>query len=435
MKRLTLVFLSLSQLALAQSATTDPLPGLVRQAFDYYPRLKELQQNVSLSETRTKIAETAYKPTVSGDASYNYIWPLQRITFSIPGLGDNAIQFQPRNNYNVGVSASQTVYDWGKTAATVQRSRAETQQAFDNVEAQKTQLAYQVAQAYYGLVFLQKNLRVQQDQQALVRATEQLIAARVKSGDEIDYNLVSTRVRYRNVETRIVDLQNQLERQYILLGSLVGRDVRAVVDTAAGFNTLATFAADPVNAYEVAQSTNPDLRLSRDRETIAQREAERSVLDNRPTLAAIGQAGFRNGFQPEIDRFRFNGLVGLRLSAPIYSGNRHKLQNELAQTSLQQARYGTESQQLALKTGVDQALSELKAATEKARLSEAQVQQARYALQLANVRLKGGVVTPLEIQTAQTALEEAEFNRIQYEYQQTLARLELNRLAGTKFWE
>jgi outer membrane protein TolC len=434
MKPLTLVFLSLSQLALAQSGTTDPLPGLVRQALDYYPRLKEAQQNVALSEARTKIAETAYKPTVSGDASYSYIWPLQRITFSIPGLGDNAIQFQPRNNYNVGASVNQTVYDWGKTAAAVERSRAETQQAFDNVEAQKTQLAYQVAQAYYGIIFLQKNLRVQRDQQALVRATEQIIADRVKRGDEIDYNLVSTRVRYRNVETRIVDLGNQLERQYILLSSLVGRDAHALVDTAAGFNALATFAADPTNPYDAAQTTNPDLRLSHDREAIAQRDVEAQALGNRPTLAATGQAGFRNGFQPEIERFRFNGLIGLRFSAPIYDGNRHKLQNQVAKTSLQQARYGTESQQVALKSSIDQALSALRSAGEQLRLSDAQVQQARYALQLANVRLKAGVVTPLEIQSAQTALEEAEFNRLQFEYQQTLARLELNRLMGTKFW-
>ncbi|MBC7893741.1 MAG: TolC family protein [Sphingobacteriaceae bacterium] len=435
MKPLSFIILLFSSSFVRAQApvANDPLPGLVRQAIDYYPRLKELQQNVALGETRTKIAESQRRPTLSGDASYSYIWPTPKIDIPIPGV-DAGIQFQPHNNYNVGLIASQTVYDWGKINANVERSMAETRQAFDNVDAQKTVLAYQVAQVYYGIVFLEKNLRVQRDQQALVRTTEQVIADRVKSGDEIDYNLVSTRVRYRNVETRIVDLENQIERQYILLGSLIGRDAHALVDSTAVFNAPGLFSAEPVNAYEMAQISNPDLRLSRDREALALRDLDIAGVANRPSLALAGQTGYRNGFQPDINQIRFNGSVGVRLTAPIYSGKRYQLQNELARASLQQARYGMESQQVALKTGLDQVQSELKSASEKLRLSELQVQQARYALQLAEVRLKAGVVTPLEIQTAQTAVEDAEFNRIQFEYQQTLARLELNRLMGTKFW-
>jgi len=310
------------------------LPGLVRQAIDYYPRLKELQQNVTLGETRTKIAESQRLPTLSGDASYSYLWPTPKIAIPIPGV-DAGIQFQPHNNYNVGLVASQTVYDWGKVAANVERSRAETRHAFDNVDAQKTVLADQVAIVYYGLVFLGENLRVQRVQQALVRATEEVIANRVKSGDEIDYNLVWTRVRYRNVETRIVDLENQIERQYILLGSLIGRDAHALVDSTAGFTTLSFFSVDPASAYEAAQTTNPDLRLSRDREAIALRDLDVAGVANRPSLALNGQTGYRNGFQPDIDQVRFNGSVGVRLRAPIYSGKRYQLQNELARASLQ----------------------------------------------------------------------------------------------------
>lgn len=433
MKRLLFpALLMVSQLALAQSGP-EALPNLVRQAIDYFPRLKETGQAVQLSELRTQQAETQRKPTVNGSAAYDYVWPLQRIQIPIPGV-DRPIQFQPRNNYNVGVSVNHTLYDWGRTSAAVDKGRAETRQATDNLEAQQSALAYQVAQVYYGILFLHKNLAVQRDQQALVSETEKIIANRVRSGDEIDYNLVATQVRYKNVGTRIVDLQNQLERQYILLGSLIGHDAHGLVDTTAALGSLTALGAAPQNAYETALASSHELRLSRDREAIAQRDLAVATATSKPSLAVVGQTGFRNGFQPEIEHFRFNGVVGLHFTAPIYNGKRFKLQNQLAQTALQQARYGTESQQVALREDLQQAQSDLTAAAEKLRLSEAQVQQARYALQLANVRLKAGVVTPLEIQTAQTAVEEAEFNRLQFEYQQTLARLELNRLTGTKFW-
>lgn len=433
MKRLlTPVFLMLSHLAFAQ-AGPQPLPNLVRQAIDYFPRLKETQQAVRMSEIRTESALGQNKPAVNGTASYDYVWPLQKIQIPIPGV-DRPLQFQPRNNYNVGVSVSQNVYDWGRKTAAVGKSQAEQRQAADNLDAQQAALAYQVAQVYYGIVFLHKNLAVQRDQLALVRETEAIIANRVRSGDEIDYNLVATQVRYKNVGTRIVDLQNQLERQYILLGSLLGHDAHGLVDTTAAPGGATVFGADPQHAYETALGSSHELRLSRDREAVAERDVALAATASKPSLAVVGQTGFRNGIQPEINRFQFAGIAGLHLTAPIYNGKKFKLQNDLARAALQQARYGTESQQVALREDLQQAQSDLAASAEKVRLSEAQVQQARYALQLANVRLKAGVVTPLEIQSAQTAVEEAEFNRLQFEYQRVLARLELNRLMGTKFW-
>jgi len=433
MKRpLTPFFLLLGPLALGQ-AGPQPLPNLVRQAIEYFPRLKETQQALRMSEIRTESALEQNKPSVNGSASYDYVWPLQKIQIPIPGV-DRPLQFQPRNNYNLGMSISQSVYDWGRKTTAVDKIRAEQRQAADNLDAQQATLAYQVAQVYYGILFLHKNLLVQRDQQALVRETETIIANRVRSGDEIDYNLVATQVRYKNVGTRIVDLQNQLERQYILLGSILGRDAHGLVDTTAALTSLPALATEPANPYETALASSHEIRLSRDREAVAQQDVIATATANKPSLAVVGQTGFRNGIQPDINRFRFAGIAGLHLTAPIYNGKKFRLQNELARTALQQARYGTESQQVALREDLQQAESDLAASAEKVRLSEAQVQQSRYALQLANVRLKAGVVTPLEIQTAQTAVEEAEFNRLQFEYQRVLARLELNRLMGTKFW-
>ena len=60
--------------------------------------------------------------------------------------------------------------------------------------------------------------------------------------------------------------------------------------------------------------------------------------------------------------------------------------------------------------------------------------QAEYSLKLAKNRLVNGVSTPLEIQSAETGLEEAKFNLLQYDFQALLAKLEISRLSGVKFW-
>jgi outer membrane protein TolC len=433
MKKLLILLVLFAPLAQAQDS---PPPGtlaeLVRQAHAYYPQLKQQQQAVAIGEKRAQIAESQYRPTLNADASYTYLWPAPKIQIPIPGY-DGALQFQPHNNYAAGLSASQLLYDFGKTAANVEHARTETQLSAQSLEATKNTLAYQVATLYYGIVYLQKAQQVQQDQLKLVQETAKVIQDRIKAGDEIDYNLISTQVRYKNLETRLVDLRTQLDRQYLQLSALVGRDVRNQISPQAGFAFGSTGLAtdDPM---ALARTNNWDLKLQKTRETLAQQDIRTAQLSKQPTLALNGATGYRNGIQPDINQFRFNGSVGVRFTAPIYQGRRYRLQEEVAQLAYQQSRYGTEAQEVTLKTGLDQALVELNAATERLQLSEAQVQQARYAVELADARLKNGVITPLDVQTSQTALEEAELSRLQYQYQQTLAQLELNRLVGTKFW-
>jgi outer membrane protein TolC len=67
-------------------------------------------------------------------------------------------------------------------------------------------------------------------------------------------------------------------------------------------------------------------------------------------------------------------------------------------------------------------------------LSEQNVTQAQYALKLANVRYQNGVLTNIEIEAAQTALQDAQFTQLQYQYLMALAKLEMNRLSGVRFW-
>ncbi|MFT4033238.1 MAG: TolC family protein [Siphonobacter sp.] len=420
-----------SSVALAQNQPNNEILGnLIRESINYYPQLKQQRQAASISQSNTQLAEANRKPEVSGDATYQFIWPLQKVAFSIPGLGSEAIQFAPRNNYNVGVSISQTVYDWGKDAAAIDKARTQDVLSQQNVELSTHQLAYQVAQAYFGIIYLQKAIAVQNAQEALIGETAKVIENRLKNGDEIDYSLVSTNVRHKNIRTRIVDLKNQLDKQYIMLSALIGKDVRAEIGSQNSFDwpSLVT----PQDSTNIIN--NWDYKLSKTRELVSSKDITIAKAAKLPTFSFIGNTGFRNGFQPDIKEFRFNGGVGVKLSAPIYSGGRHQIQEDIARKNLQMSQYTTEATSVAIRSQLDQAESELRSSSEKLRLSETQLQEAQYALQLANARFQNGVITQLDVQSAQTALQEAEFQQIQFQYQRTLALLEVNRILGTKIW-
>jgi len=430
-KILVIVCLFLGNEVLAQSSE-QVLSKLINQAIEYSPRVKEQQQLLSTGDYRIKVQETGLKPQVSGDVSYSRVDPIAKATLPVNGE-PKVIQFQPHNNYNAGVNASYVIYDWGRFKEAVKKTVLEIQQQGGGIEALKHNLSYQVAQLYYSIIYLQKAIVVQQDQLKLVQENGKIIADRIKSGDALDYDAVQVQVRYKNAEIRVIDLQGQLEKQYIFLSSLIGSDARKLIPNNAElqFNYSKP---DLQSAYNEAIRSNVDLKFLESKEGILAQEVKISSMSSLPTLAANASLGVRNGYLPDISILRPNSLIGVKLSIPIYTGKRGAYNTQIAKINLDAAKQSTESQKNQISRDLENAYNDIKVANQKKELAASNIYQAEYSLKLAKKRLENGVSTPLEIQAAETGLEEAKFNLLQYDYQALLAKLEISRLSGVKFW-
>jgi len=430
-KILVIVCLFLGNEVLAQSSE-QVLSKLINQAIEYSPRVKEQQQLLSTGDYRIKVQETGLKPQVSGDVSYSRVDPIAKATLPVNGE-PKVIQFQPHNNYNAGVNASYVIYDWGRFKEAVKKTVLEIQQQGGGIEALKHNLSYQVAQLYYSIIYLQKAIVVQQDQLKLVQENGKIIADRIKSGDALDYDAVQVQVRYKNAEIRVIDLQGQLEKQYIFLSSLIGSDARKLIPNNAElqFNYSKP---DLQSAYNEAIRSNVDLKFLESKEGILAQEVKIASMSSLPTLAANASLGVRNGYLPDISILRPNSLIGVKLSVPIYTGKRGAYNTQIAKINLDAAKQSTESQKNQISRDLENAYNDIKVANQKKELAASNIYQAEYSLKLAKKRLENGVSTPLEIQAAETGLEEAKFNLLQYDYQALLAKLEISRLSGVKFW-
>ena len=83
---------------------------------------------------------------------------------------------------------------------------------------------------------------------------------------------------------------------------------------------------------------------------------------------------------------------------------------------------------------VEQSVADLQTSAQKITTADLQVEQARQALDLARVRYQNGVITSLELLNAQTTLQEAEFLRVQYQYNYSMSRIALQRALGERIW-
>ncbi|MBP6731594.1 MAG: TolC family protein [Chitinophagales bacterium] len=412
-------------------ATATPAPAqlteLINKAIANYPKLKEANEYVNLSEARKDLAYGAYMPTISGDASYRYGKPTPSISIPISATETKEIQFIPANNFDVGLKLQQPIWDFGRTGATIKKAKSEVAAQKDNLEAATNTLAYQVAQVYYGIVFLNKSVDVQNEQIKLLEANEKLIGDKIKNGDALKFDLLSTQVKKNMALNRLIDLQTQLKKQYDMLNMVTANTGYDYITAKDADGNL--FSADAVNA-----DNNLDIKVLNDRLETANWDVKIAKRGWLPQLFANANAGYRNGFVPDINKLLFNYSAGVGLNIPIFSSARPNFQTKIAKINLQANTYALEAQKLTLNKDIAQAKNDVQATQSKLVNYELQVSQANEALGLANSRYKGGVITNLELLTAQTNLQDAQLGKIQLEYNLLLSKLDLNRIGGTRFW-
>ncbi|GAB2564945.1 TolC family protein [Spirosoma areae] len=436
-------FLTISALLLVGTAQAqdqpaqlpDDLRALVEQANTNFPMLKQQQQQIQAGDLRVDVARTTMRPAVNGNASYQYLTPVAQATLPVDGI-NRTIQFQPNHNVNAAVTVGQTIYDWGRTTAAVQQAADNVQVLRRSQEITRQTLAYQVAAAYYGIGFLQRSLAVQDSVIQTAGANVRLLATRLQNGDALEYDVLTQQVRLKTSQNRKIEIQNQLERQLAVLTYLTGNpnpDVSRATDQFTLEATAGRAVTQPftlANDGQTGLAGNKDVQLAQDRVRQAETDILVTTLSGRPSLGFSGSAGFRNGYLPEINNPRFNIAAGVSLTVPIYASKRYQLQNQAAQLNLNASRYAVENANAQVRQSIAQLNADIRSNQTRLANLETQVQQATKALQIANARLRNGVITNVELQSAETGVEEAELGRLNFQYQLMLNQLELKRLLG-----
>ncbi|WP_338873042.1 TolC family protein [Spirosoma sp. SC4-14] len=433
---IALIMLAATGIAQAQNQAIqipDELRTLVQQANTNYPMLKQQQQQLQAGEVRVDIARTSMRPNVAFNGSYAYITPVPQ--FAVPLNGQEVVaKLAPNNSINTNISVGQTIYDFGRTDAAVRQATDNVQILRRTYELTQQTLAYQVAAAYYGVGFLQQGIAVQDSVIKTAGANVKLLAARLENGDALQYDVLSEQVRVKIAINRKIELQNQLERQLATLTYLTGNAQPGTDQSAQQFQ-LGTSSApvqlfDLNGQFQTAAAGNKDILLAQDRVKAAETDLLVNQRAGQPSIGFSGSAGYKNGYPLNVEQLRANMVAGVNIVAPIYSGKRYKLQNQVAQLNLNASRYAVDNANAQLRQSIALLNADIRSNQNRLVNLETQVLQARKALEIANARLRNGVITNVELQSAETGVEEAELGRLNFQYQLLLNQLELKRLLG-----
>lgn len=430
MKKILIVLNSIliSVSAFTQAKVNDELKNIIQQSFTYFPKAKEAENLIDVAQQKLAFTEIN-SPTIDGNLSYNFVQPKIELPFNVDGEVKN-IQFFPVNNYNANVSASYVLFDFGRLKSQIAKSKTDLKYAEDNAENLKVQLAAQVSNIYYNILYLKKAVTIEDSAIAFLQQNKTLAQSRFTNGDGLKIDVLTLQSQIDQEQNNKEDLLNNLEKQYNLLAYT--SNTSNIADEDFDFD----ISLDNAEAiFTAASSVNPEFKLANDKVEQAIADKTTNKQSEKPLVTLGGSAGVKNGYVPDVQQLRLNMAVGATLKIPIYSGGKSKQQDKILESLVVQNQLAATSLQAQYKKDIAQAIADIKTNSSKISNTASQITNAEAQKKLASTRYINGVGTQLEITSAAVNLLRAQLTKLKYEYQLCLSNIELARLSGYAYWQ
>jgi outer membrane protein len=425
MKHLHVFLVLLAMLSTALAQDTWTVAKAIQRVLEQHPAIEQGEKNIQASEARTLQVSSARYPDIATEASFTYLSPIVQLTF--PGLGE--FKLYPADNYDVHVGGRYMVYDFGKTKANIRASESRIESLRDMVEWTKNNLSYQTIRVYYSILFLGKSIKVQDEQIAAFEQHMSTTQRRVASGTATNFDVLTTQVRLASAQNFKIDLANTLHKQCAVLNQLLGFPPDQQVSLQEEL-TIGSVPANTDSLLQMAIRQRLEIKLSKDAEKSAQLSLTAVSLVNKPNVRFSLAYGFKNGYIPDLEELRGNLVARASADVPLFDGWRTEHQRDEARANIEAEQAHRKELESQIRSEVEQAVADVRSASEKIGISDLQVQQATEAVSIARLRYENGTVTNLDLLDAQTAESAAMLGKLQAIYRLVLNQYELKRVLG-----
>lgn len=384
------------------------------------PRIAASISGASAQRNRLSQTKAAYMPQIGASAGYSRSANQSALV--------NGDWLSASDNYNSSISASQLIYDFGKTGLTSDIQKNTYYASLQDSESVMNDTIFQLTQVYIAVLAS----REQRDVfiQSVERYEEQLKRAQAfyNVGSRPRIDVTTAQVDLNNAKLNLIQAENTLKiaRQRLL-------NIMGVYDRPADFElqkqmNLERYDIELEQALKQAFESRPDLASSKLRLESARQNVKLSQTGFTPELNANGSYGWTGNDFPLYDRWSFGASVSL----PIFNGFSTVNKVKENKNNLNTAYYNlTDAQQSAL-LDVRTSYYKLQDADSRIPVAELSKQAAEESFKLAVGRYTVGVGNYIEVKDAEVSLSSARLNYISAVYDYNLAIADLKRAMGSR---
>ena len=384
-----------------RSVFTDPqLQALIEQGLEHNTDLLNAALNVKMVEAQLTAAKLAFVPS---------------FTFSPQGTISSWDGSKATKTYPLPINASWSIDLFGNLLNQKRSAQMALLATKDYQLVVKTNLIANIANAYYTLLMLDKQLEIVDNMTQLTKDTWDMMKLQKELNNAKETSVQSAEANYYSVLAQAADLKRQIRETENSLSLLLGQQAQTIARGKIENQSLPTEFSTGIGIQML--NNRPDVHYAE--MTLAQcfydTQAARSKFY--PNITISGSGAFTNSSGMGIvnpGKWLLNAIGSL--VQPIFQNGQLVAQLKVAKATQEQAYNTWQNAVLAAGSEVSNALVLYNSSDEKSKLEAKQVESLTKNVEYTKDLFNMGGSTYLEVITAQQSLLNAELSKVQDDF-------------------
>lgn len=383
-----------------RSVFTDPqLQTLIEKALTNNPDLLNAMLNVDMAEAQLKAAKLSFLPSV-----------LLSPTGTISHFGDHV---EATKSYTLPVVASWDIDLFGSLRSSKRATAMSLLQAKDYQVAVQTRLISNVANLYYTLLMLDRQMEIITDMEKLTKDTWDMMKLQMDYGRARSTSVQSAEAAYYSVKNQGVDLKRQTREIENSLSLLLGEPAHAIARGKLDGQSLPESFAGGVGVEIL--SNRADVHANEMALASCFHNVQNARSKFYPSLNITGTGGWSNG-QGMVNPGKLLLQAVGTLTQPIFMRGQLTANLRVSQDRYKQAYNTWQNSVLAAGSEVSNALVAYNSAKESEELESHRVKVLKQSVADTEQLYKQSSSTYLEVIAAQQGLLNAEISLVQDQF-------------------
>lgn len=398
-----------------QQVFTDPvLVDLINQALENNTNLQNAKLNIDVAHAQLKGARLSYLPSVA---------------LAPNGAGVSYAESKFTWTYQLPMAVSWEIDIFGKLLNTKRGAKAAVLQSEAYQQAVRSQIIAGVANCYYAIASLERQLEVSRQTAENWKESVEVIKNLKLAGRTNEAGVVQSTANYYSILASITDLEVAINNAHNTMSLLMNvMPQRWNISSTATLNAPAMM-REGVPMKELA--ARPDVRAAEQNVAIAYYATNQARSAFYPGLSITANGGFTNLLGSVIvnPAETFVQLAG-SLTMPLFARGANIARLEATKAQQKQAMNNFEYALMSASAEVSNAMTMYQKSEEKSKLLASQVENLEKSVEYTQELLSLGTATYLEVLNAQTSLLSAQMSQISCELSRQQAVINLYQSLG-----
>jgi len=413
-RRVSLIVLLFCLLTTPLWARTVTLEECLDLAARNNPSLKAVSWDSRIAEEGIRQAAAARFPRVDAQAGYT----MQQAPQGAKIAGITAETQDPDFAFG-GLSATYTIYDFGRRASRVQQARFLADSTAHTFAARRSDVAMQVIEAYFGILEAHRLVVAAEEEVAQVEQHRKMAQALFEEGAVTRNDVLQADVRLAAARQNLLATRNRRENIWLQLNFLTGADqsFRGELDEKAG---IATVDVRPDGVGVLARRSEIQaLRSAVEASEADVKENSSNFYPELYTRLALDYAQNDKAKEQTI----MSASIGLKMN--LFDGFATTSARERAVHSRSRNQDALRQTEAQVQLEIATAQNDIAVAKERIGVTETAIHQSEENLRINHERYQERVGTATEVLDAQTLLTQtrSDYYRALFDFQVASARL------------